>query len=263
MSSRSEPQWLLVLTIMAVAYAVIALPLSHRGRWLKRRMVLWYAGLLLACLGLVGPLAQRSHDDFPAHVVTHLLLGMAAPLCIALSAPVSLILRALPVGDARRLVHILATRPLRIATHVVTTAILSVGGMWVLYLTPLYGLMHDHRWVEIVVQLHTAVAGYLFASAAIGLDPAPHRPSRMFRAAVLVVAFGGHAALARLIYGHPLIGVPVGQAEAGSQVMSYGGDLLEVALIAIFCWQWYRATRPRSVPAADASHKMVRAEVSS
>lgn len=237
MSSRSEPHWLLVLTIVAVAYAIIALPLSHRGRWLRRRMVLWYAGLLLAGLGLVGPLAQRAHDDVPAHVVTHLLLGMAAPLCIALSAPVSLILRALRVGDARRLVHILTTHPLRIATHIVTAAILSVGGRWVLYLTPLYGLMHEHLWAEIAVQLHTLIAGYLFSSAAIGLDPAPHRPSRMFRAAVLVAAFGGHATLARLLYGNPPTGVPAGQAEVGSQVMYYGGDLLEVALIAIFCWQ--------------------------
>ncbi len=262
MSLQLEPFWLGLLTVAAIAYALIALPLLHRGRWPRRRVAFWYGGLLLVSFGFVGPAAQRTHEDFPAHVVNHLLLGMAAPIWFALSAPVSLVLRALPVQDGRRLVRILSTRPVWLGTHIVTAALLSVGGMWVLYLSPLYGLMHEHAWIEISVQFHTLIAGYLFASAAIGLDPAPHRPSRTLQAAVLIVAFAGHATLARILYVNEPEGVPAEQGEYGSQLMYYGGDLLEVALIAIFCWQWYRATRPRPLLAAETSVTTVRSGMS-
>ena len=245
MSSDHGSFWFPVLASVAVAYAVVALPLSRARRWPRRRVVLWYAGLLLVGVGVAGPVAAGAHADFRSHVAIHLLLGMAAPVLLALSAPVSLVLRALPVRDARRLIRILASRPARFTTHILTAALLNVGGMWVLYTTPLYTAMHDVAWVGVAVQIHTLAAGYLFAAAAIGNDPMPHRPSRRFRAVVLVGAFAAHAVLARSLYARPPAGVPADQAQAGSQLMYYGGDALEVAVIGIFCWQWYRATRPR------------------
>jgi putative membrane protein len=28
-------------------------------------------------------------------------------------------------------------------------------------------------------------------------------------------------------------------------LMYYGGDLIDAALITVFCWQWFTASRPR------------------
>ena len=53
------------------------------------------AGALCTAAAVLPPIA--SHDElFPVHVGQHLLLGMAAPAFLALSAPVTLALRTLP-----------------------------------------------------------------------------------------------------------------------------------------------------------------------
>jgi putative membrane protein len=74
------------------------------------------------------------------------------------------------------------------------------------------------------------------------------------RAVVLVVFLAAHGILAKYLYAHPPPGVPETQAQAGGQLMYYGGDVLDLVLIAIFCWQWYTATAParlaRLVPSA-------------
>lgn len=246
MTAPLESVWLLALTVVAVAYAAVAIPLRHRGRWPWRRVTLWYTGMAAAGIAVVGPLANRSHDDFPAHMLGHLLLGMAAPVLLVSSAPVTMLLRALPVVDARRVVRFLATRPVRFATHIATAAVLNTGGIWLIYTTVLYRWMHESVWLGALVQIHTLLAGYLLTAAAIGIDPAPHRPSWRFRAAILVAAFAGHAILARYLYSYPPQGVPLGEAETGSQLMYYGGDLVEIIVFVMFCWQWYCSTRPRT-----------------
>jgi putative membrane protein len=124
--------------------------------------------------------------------------------------------------------------------------LLNAGGLWAVYTTSLYEL-------HTLVQIHVLAAGYLFTAAIIGVDPAPHRPGRPVRAAVLLAFLAAHGILAKHLYAHPPAGVPTTQAEAGAQLMYYGGDLLDLVLVALFCWQWYAATDPnpsarRSVP---------------
>jgi putative membrane protein len=91
---------------------------------------------------------------------------------------------------------------------------------------------------------HFFVTGYLFTVSIIGIDPAPHRRSFPLRLAVLVLAIAAHSVLAKHIAGHPPGRVPATAAEQGAMLMYYGGDLLELVLVALFCAQWYRATRP-------------------
>jgi putative membrane protein len=121
---------------------------------------------------------------------------------------------------------------------------LNAGGLWLLYTTELFPAMHRHPWLATLVHLHMLAAGYLFTAAMIGADPMPHRPSRPVRAVVLVAGLAAHGILAKYLYGHPPAGVPVVQAEAGAQLMYYGGDLLHLALLVVFCRQWYAASAP-------------------
>jgi hypothetical protein len=51
-----------------------------------------------------------------------------------------------------------------------------------------------------------------------------------------------HGILAKYLYAHPPAGVL--HAEAGAQLMYYGGDVLDLILIVVFCRQWYTATDP-------------------
>jgi putative membrane protein len=242
---HSGPQWTIlgpVLVCLAAGY-LTATAVVNRS-WPPWRTASWFAGLACAAAAVTGPLATAAHHNFTAHMAGHLLLGMAAPLLLVLAAPVTLALRALPTRHARMLSHLLRSRPARLLTHPVTAAILNAGGLWALYTTSLYQQMAQHTWLHLLVHAHVLAAGYLFTAAIIGVDPAPHRPGPRVRAAVLVAFLAAHGILAKHLYAHPPPGVPQAQAEAGGQLMYYGGDALDLVLIAIFCWQWYVATAP-------------------
>lgn len=226
-----------------VFYVVCALVQWRRGRpWPWFRSAAWTAGIVAAASGFIGPLAAASHDDFVAHMWTHLLVGMAAPLLLVLGAPITLILRSIDVGAARRLSRALRSWPARFFTAPVTAAILTIGGMWMLYATPLYAEMKGSVLVHLAIMTHLLVAGYLFTTAIIPVDPAPHRAGFALRTAVMIVALAAHGILAKTLYAHPPEGVSTVDAQAGAQLMFYAGDVIDAAIIVILCAQWYRAS---------------------
>jgi putative membrane protein len=248
MPGMSEPPaWpaLLPLIGAAAGYLAAMLAAHRRGRgWPAERALAWYAGLAVAAFALVGPVARLAGEDLRAHMIGHLLIGMAAPLALAPGRPVTLALRALPLAYARRLALVLRSWPLRGFTHPVTAAALDAGGLWVLYTTGAQRWMSTSWWALAVVHLHMLVAGYLFTAAIIGRDPAPHRPGRRFRAVVLIAFLAAHDILAKYLYAHPPGDSPPGQAPAAAMIMYYGGDLLDLVLIVVFCRQWYRTGQP-------------------
>lgn len=229
------------LAALAILTYVVAAVLSHRrGReWPRVRVAAWIAGVVLAAAAVAGPLAAAAHGDFVAHMGTHLLAGMLAPVLLVLAAPVTLALRTLSVTPARRLSALLRSPVARVISHPVTAALLSAGGLWVIYLTPVFEAMSDPL-VHVLVHAHLLAAGYLFTSAVIGRDPAPHRPSRPVVAAVLVLAIASHAILAKYLYARPFGSVPLADAQAGAQFMYYAGAWVEAAIIIVFCADWYR-----------------------
>ncbi|MEX5294704.1 cytochrome c oxidase assembly protein [Kocuria sp. CPCC 205268] len=244
---------LLLLLLAAAGYAAGLRAVRRRGPWPVHRTVLWCAGLLCAGTALVGPLAAAARTGFTAHMAAHLLLGMAAPLLLVLAAPVTLALRALPVARARTLSRLLRSPPVRVVTHPVVAGLLNGGGLWLLYTSGLYHRMHEHVGVHAAVQAHVLVAGGVFAAAVAGVDPDPHRGSFALRAAVLVGFVAAHSALAKHLYGHPPVGVGEADARAGAQLMYYGGDVLDVALIVVLFAQWYGSRRPRGRATRAAS----------
>jgi putative membrane protein len=131
----------------------------------------------------------------------------------------------------------------RVLVHPVTAAVLDGGGLWVLYTTPLYPAMMHSPSIHLLVQAHVLLAGALFAYAVAGTDPMPHRPGHPVRAAALLAFLAAHAILAKYLYGHPPAGVPDGRA--GAELMYYGGDVADLALVIVFCWQWYDPARFR------------------
>ncbi|MFE7629454.1 cytochrome c oxidase assembly protein [Kocuria sp. NPDC057446] len=236
---------LVLLALAAVGWAAGLWAARHRGPWPVHRTVLWFAGLLCAGTALVGPLAQAARTGFTAHMAGHLLLGMLAPLLLVLAAPVTLALRALPVARARAVSRALRRPPVRAVAHPVTAGALNAGGLWVLYGTGLYGQLHASVAVHAAVHLHVLLAGCVFTAAVAGVDPNPHRGSFRLRAAVLVGFVAAHSALAKHLYGHPPDGVEASDARAGAQLMYYGGDVVDVALIVVLFAQWYAARGPR------------------
>ncbi|HZA74514.1 MAG TPA: cytochrome c oxidase assembly protein [Propionibacteriaceae bacterium] len=231
---------LLSLVLSAGVYAGAALNVRERQGWSWWRVLAFAAGMLLVLISLTGWLGRAADVDFRAHTVTHLLLGQAVPLLLVAAAPVTLLLRAVPVGAARRVTWLLGTPLLRWLTEPVVAAVVNVGGLWILYRTPVYALTHSYGWLHLLVHAHLLVSGYLLTTALVGRDPLPHRRSPGHRAVVLVAVLAAHAILAKTIYVVPPLGVPVELAETGAMIMYYGGDVLGLVLIVWLCAEWYR-----------------------
>jgi putative membrane protein len=242
----SLPLVLLIAGAAAAALVYVAAAVRDRVRrtWPVRRCALWVAGVLAAGAASAGPLGAAAHDDFVAHVASHVLLGMVAPLLLVLAAPITLALRTLHPVPARRLSRLLRSPLVRPVAHPVTAAVLDMGGLWLLYASPLFEAMRGNALLMVVVNAHMLIAGCLFMAAIIGPDPNPHRASFGVRAAVLVAAVAAHDILAKVLYAQPPGGVPAAEAEAGAQLMYYAGDAVHVVVIVLLCRQWYAATAP-------------------
>lgn len=237
----------LPLVLALVIYIVCVFISRYRGKsWPLYRTSSWVIGVFCAALAVIGPLANAAHMNFTVHMLNHLLLGMLAPLLMASAAPVTLVLRTLNVTSARQLSRMLRSRPVHIISDPIVASLLNIGGLWILYTTNLYMIMQQNIVVHLVLHMHVFLAGYLFTASIIYIDPTPHRTSFTYRAIVLVIALAGHSILSKHIYAQPPNGVPATQAEKGGMLMYYGGDAIDLVLISIFCFQWFRATRPRT-----------------
>ncbi|MFC9981238.1 cytochrome c oxidase assembly protein [Gordonia sp. NPDC127522] len=239
---------LLFVAGAAIVYVCAVFRLRARGiSWPKARTSSWLAGCLAIGAALIGPLAERAHHDFIAHMGTHVLLGMLGPLLLVLGAPVTVALRVLPVATARRIARGLASPPFAVLTNPFVAGLLNVGGLWILYRTGLFAAMHDDPLVHGLIHIHVLAAGYLFTFAVIGgPDPAPHRASPPWRVTALVLAIAAHNILAKVIYAEPPPGVSVEQAHAGAELMYYAGAPVEIALLVLVCRPWLLPRRPVS-----------------
>ena len=239
-----------LFAFISILYIIAVFISVRKQHWKKvdfLRVFLFIIGVICSAFAVVGPIAERAHVDFTIHMICHLLLGMLGPLLMALGAPMTFVLRALPVSWARQLTRLLKSRPLQFVSHPIIASLLNIGGLWVLYTTHLYALMHEQPLLYFIIHIHVFLAGYVFTTSIIYIDPTPHRYRFMFRAIVLVCSLAGHSILSRYLYAHPPIGVSSADAETGAMLMYYGGDLVDLGLILIFCYQWYRATRPQLI----------------
>jgi putative membrane protein len=232
---------LVPIGLAVVLYLGAAIAQARRGNtWPRYRTTLWLLGVTAAASGFVGPLADEAHRSFTGHMLGHVVAGMAAPVLLVLAAPVTLALRTMDVVPARRLARLLHSAPARILIHPVVAAALNIGGLWVLYRTPLFTAVQNNALVHGMVMAHVFIAGYLFTASIIPIDPAPHRASYPLRAAVLVLALAAHGIVAKTLYARPPSGVTVADAEAGAMLMYYAGDVVDLAIIALLFAQWYR-----------------------
>ncbi|WP_433717624.1 cytochrome c oxidase assembly protein [Actinoplanes sp. CA-051413] len=214
----------LLVVLIGLGYEWQCLRVAGWSAW---RGAAFQTGAAVLIVGLVLPV-----HDFAGHALQHLLVAMVAPLALVLGAPVTLLLRTLPVRTARRLTRLLRSHPARALAHPVAALLLTTGGLVALYLTPLYARMLTEPALHQLVTIHFILSGCLFAWVVAGADPAPHRPSVLARLVLLGVAIAAHATLSQLLYAGAYVQVPATAADrqAGATLMYYGGDVAELLL---------------------------------
>lgn len=235
---------LVILILILAAYLAGVVRLRRNGvDWSGFRVFYFVLGIALLFAAFAPPLATLVHHDLRVHMVQHLLIGMLAPLGLVLAAPLTLVLRILPAEKGRKITAVLGSRPLHFISHPVTALFLNIGGMYILYLTPLYAAMQTSMWIHYLVHFHFVAAGYLFIWSVAGPDPAPGRPSLRFRLLVLFVSMATHAWLSKLMYAYEFprnTSHSLTEIQEAAQWMYYGGDLAEVLLAVAFFALWYR-----------------------
>lgn len=241
----------LFVLVPLAGLAAYGLAAARDRRWSHRRTASFALGIALVIAATSPAVTAWAHADLRGHMIQHLLLGMYAPIALVLAAPMTLLLRTLPAAAGRRAVRLLGTAPARCLAHPVTAAVLDVGGMYLLYLTPLYALSLVTPSVHVWLHVHFVLSGCLFTWALIGPDPAPRRPGLPARLVVLGLAMAAHAVLAKMMYGYGFPRGPqvAGGTEAAALLMYYGGDLAELAIAGALFAAWFqRGRRGYSMP---------------
>lgn len=239
------PVLLVIVPVLLYRIGMLRVRRKLSRGWSPWRTASFVTGAALVGLATSPALQGLAHGDVRGHMIQHLLLGMFGPLALVLGAPVTLLLGSAPVRARRPVGAVLRCRVLHGLAHPGTAAMLSVGGLYLLYLTPLYALSMQHAAIHHLVHVHFVVAGYLFAWSIAGPDPVPRRPGIVLRAAVLVLAAAAHAYLAKLLYARAP-DLPAGSAhgvvevQQAAQWMYYGGDVAEILLAVALFSSWYR-----------------------
>ncbi|KRF03395.1 hypothetical protein ASG89_23445 [Paenibacillus sp. Soil766] len=238
---------LILLGLSALIFYLYAAKKSSRTfrKWPVARVIYWFLGIFCAVLPIAGPLAHLAYMNFTAHMLGHLLLGMMAPLFIALAAPVTLGLRTLPLQSSRRLARILRSLPFRIVSDPFAASALNIGGLYILYTTDLFSSMHHSSVLFLFVHLHIFSAGYLFTTSIIYIDKPSHRTSFVYRSIAFVSSMAAHGMLSKYLYANSLDGISAVQVEIGAKLMYYGGDAIDMVILVIFFSQWLKAVHPR------------------
>ncbi len=251
-----EPGPLLLIATMAGLYLLGVRRLTDRGdAWNPWRTASWLAGLFVVGYALVGGIAAYDTALFSAHAVQHMLLGTVAPIPLALGAPITLALRALPRRSRGLLVAALHSRVARVMAFPLVGFGLFIVSLYGLYFTSLYESSLRHPVLHLFLHIHFLVVGCLFYWPIIGLDPVPGRLPYWGRLILLFVTFPLHALWALAMFttnevfaaawyssldrswGSSLLG----DQQTGAGLMWAAGELVGAMVFVALFIQWSRA----------------------
>lgn len=255
MDAHAWLAWFAVALNLAItaAYVFGVLGQWRAGKfWSLWRLTFWLAGSGLLAAAFAPSVMSLAHVDLRWHMGQHLVIGMLAPLVLVLAAPATLLLRTLPTARARWVSGLLRSRYLQVVAHPLSALLLNVGGMYLLYLTPLYAASLESNALHALVHIHFFLAGYLFCWAILaGPDPSANVSGFGTRLGVLFLAMASHAILGKLMYGQLLPRGTLHTAEqirSAAQLMYYVGDLAEVLLLIALLSFWLFASERRVRP---------------
>jgi putative copper resistance protein D len=194
--ARPDVAWLVISVALAGLYVLGVRRLAVRGRpWSPARTTSFLVGVGVLGFATSSGLAAYDRVLFSAHVAQHLLLGMVAPMLLALGAPITLALQASSRATQVGLLGMLGSKVGKVLAHPAVAWLVFGGSMVVLYTTPLYELSLRNGSVHGGVHVHMFLAGCLFFWAVVGIDRAPVQLSHPARLGLVLLAVPFHAFL--------------------------------------------------------------------
>lgn len=232
-------EWLLFLCAasMAAAYLFAILFLrKQKGVWNPLNAITFLIGIVMLLIALSPNLMIRGHDSIKVHMIQHILAAMFAPIFLVLGRPLTLMLKVIPTGLARKLMAVFRSRAVLFLSHPLVAFILNIGGMFALYLTDLYAAALDNPALHFAIHIHFLLAGYLFTWSIIGLDPIPVRPTFKMKVTAVFLTIACHAFLSKFMYAFNFpvtANGSVSEVQEAAKLMYYWGDFSELLLLVI------------------------------
>jgi cytochrome c oxidase assembly factor CtaG/putative copper export protein len=168
--------------------------------WPVGRTISWLIGMLVIAWATFGGLGVYSHVLFSAHMASHMMLSMVAPIFLILGAPMTLALRTLPgprqpgeISPRSLLLSFLHSRFSRFITSPFVGPMLFVGSLYGLYFTGIFASLMGNHLGHSVMEVHFLAVGTLYYYVLIGIDPAPRALAPIVRFGMLLVTIPFHA----------------------------------------------------------------------
>ncbi|HEV8023519.1 MAG TPA: cytochrome c oxidase assembly protein [Candidatus Nanopelagicales bacterium] len=168
--------------LMALVVIYVWAARRASGGWSSGPTIAFFGAIGALALAYLGPFGAWAHDAFWAHMGQHLLVLMIAGPLLVLSSPVRLTYANLGRVGRRRLIRVLRSRPVEIATNP------YVG--WALFATVLLGshtqlvmnwALISHDGMEFVMRPLYLLAALIFYYPLIGCDLIAKRPAPSVR----------------------------------------------------------------------------------
>jgi len=240
-----------VAVLLAVLYAIAV---RRCPTWPRPRAVAFAAGLVLLVLLTCSGLGVYDDTLFWVRAVQNVSLLMLVPLLLAMGAPLTAGAALLPPRQRaflRRHGHGELARALTFP--VVVTGLLMVP-MYVLYLTPLYGLTLQHASADALGRLVLLLCGFVYFWTRLQVDPTPRQDTHLVSFAISLVEVIADAGLGLVLWFGPLRaaehytalrrtwGPDVRTDQiVGAGVLWIGGDIAGLPFIGALFLRWIRA----------------------
>ncbi|MEO6606338.1 MAG: cytochrome c oxidase assembly protein [Aeromicrobium sp.] len=237
--------------------------LRKRGdAWPVSRTVSWIVGMVVIGWATFGGLGAYSHVLFSAHMASHMMLSMVAPIFLVLGAPMTLALRTLPgprqegeVSPRAMLQSFLHSRFARLATHPLVGPLLFVGSLYGLYFSGAFESLMGNHWGHTIMELHFLAVGSLFYYVLIGIDPSPRTLPPIARFGMLITTIPFHAFFAIAVMSSSTVFAgdywraldrPYRTDLLADQYLGGGmawamGEIPLILVMGALLWQWFRS----------------------
>jgi putative copper resistance protein D len=190
-----------------------------------------------------------------------MILSMAAPIFLALGAPVTLWLRTLPPSPRGVLLAVVHSRLAQVISFPPVAFVLFVISPWALYFSPWYPATLDNAVLHELTHLHFVLSGSAFFWPLLGLDPVPGRMPYGFRVLVTMATLPFHAFLgvtimdaSTLLAAEHYLGLertwapsPVDDQRLAGGLLWAAGDAVGLLLFAVLFVQWVRQSQREAV----------------
>lgn len=190
-----------LLVFVVALYIKGVVILSRKGvKWPIGRTIAFAAGVSAVDFATSGGLGLYSHFSFSAHMSSHMVIGMIAPIGIVLGAPITLALRTLPIGRNPQergvrgsFIALLHSKLGKFYTNPIVALAIFDGSLFALYFTPLFGNLMQGHTGHFIMSIHFLLAGILFFQILIGIDPMPQKIPYLVKIIIIFAAMSIHA----------------------------------------------------------------------